>query len=239
MKRSVRRAVIEAAFDEAKKKGLANLALREVADRADVAFDKLFAECPNKTSLLKLFAAEIDCVAAEAEISFEDPAVDRLFDLSMARFDAMMAYRDGLRVVWTELKRDPAALLSLARPARQSLALTLEAAGVSAEGIRGGLRVRAYGLVLLDVFGVWLADDLGQNKTMARLDRRLRSVDFLFSKKKITARGKLKDLFDAAQEVMRKSKPDDGSQTEDDYPFASGGNGADPEASNGNPQSGA
>ena len=51
----------------------------------------------------------------------------------------------------------------------------LEAAGISAHGVDGGLRVAGLAAVYASVFRTWLADDdAGLSRTMAALDRRLR-----------------------------------------------------------------
>jgi len=58
----------------------------------------------------------------------------------------------------------------------------LEAAGVSADGISGLIRVKGLAAVYASVFHTWLDDDdPGLAKTMARLDRRLRRAERTYS----------------------------------------------------------
>jgi len=65
---------------------------------------------------------------------------------------------------------------------RNSMRWMLEAAGVSASGWRGALRIRLLGLAYLSAFRVFLDDDSGDlTRTMAALDRALRRVEPLLA----------------------------------------------------------
>jgi hypothetical protein len=76
------------------------------------------------------------------------------------------------------LARDPLAALTLSRALGRSMAVVLEAAGVSADGLPGALRRNALAAMHLAVLRVWLSDDSAdQSKTMAALDHRLKRAE--------------------------------------------------------------
>lgn len=185
----------------AAERGWANVSLRDIADRAGVPLSALRRAGVDKNIALILFAREIDDAAAACET--EGSAVERLFDVVMARFDAMLGWRDGLRVIWRDLKGDPAAALSLAGEARASIRWTLEAASLSSSGAAGAARVAALAAILLHVFSVWLDDDLSQNKTMAALDRGLQKCRKLLQDDGNSACGSYRDVKDTASSFSR------------------------------------
>ena len=76
------------------------------------------------------------------------------------------------------LARDPLAALTLSRALGRSMAVVLEAAGVSAEGLSGTLRRNALAAMHVAVMRVWLRDDSAdQSRTMATLDHRLKRAE--------------------------------------------------------------
>ena len=62
--------------------------------------------------------------------------------------------------------------------ARRSLAASLEAASLSADGVSGLVKIKALSALYLRILPVWFRDDSeDQAKTMAALDRSLRRID--------------------------------------------------------------
>lgn len=203
MKKRMRRLVVDAAMTLAAERGWAPLSLRDIAERAGVPLEALRRAGADKTAILGLFAREID--AAAAAVPLEGAAVDRLFDVVMARFDAMLVWRDGLRVIWRDLKSDPAAAAALARDAKASIKWTLEAAGIASDGALGAARVAALAAILLRAFACWLEDDRGQNKTMALLDKSLKRCDRLFEEDKLNLCGLFGGIRAAASSFKRRA----------------------------------
>ncbi len=112
----------------------------------------------------------------------EDPldgsAKDRLFDLLMRRFDALNAHREAYAALAWELPRTPLEGGCLLFQLRRSLANMLEAAGLSASGLRGALRIEGLGAIYACALRVWLKDETADlSKTMAELDKRLVQVE--------------------------------------------------------------
>ena len=168
--------VIDTAMKLAAERGWRDLSLAEIADAAKLPLSKVYPVFPSKTAILGAFSRRIDAavLAAEEAGAREGGAHDRLFDTLMRRFDALRPYREALgNIVCAEAGDPVAALCSLCRLGR-SMACMLEAARLSATGLRGALRVKALGLAYLATLRVFLRDDSpDMAATMAALDRNL------------------------------------------------------------------
>jgi hypothetical protein len=123
--------------------------------------------------------AEVEAPPGDAP---HESAKDRLFDLLMRRFDKLDAHKSGMLRVAEDTGRDPLSLVcSLARLDR-SMAAMLEAAGISAGGLGGVLRVKGLAAVYLAGLRAWFKDDSADKaKTMAALDRALSRAERLAS----------------------------------------------------------
>jgi len=173
------RHVIEVALRLAAERGWAGLALADIADAAKLSLAKLYALYPSKTAILVALSCEVDRqVLAGLEPGAEESTRDRLFDLIMKRFDALTPYRDGLAAVARSAGRDPVAALCGLDQLARSMALTLEAAGVSSSGLTGALRTKGLGVIYLATMRDWFRDDSAdKSRTMAALDARLRRAE--------------------------------------------------------------
>jgi AcrR family transcriptional regulator len=171
--------VIEAALRLAAERGWAGLALADIAAAAKLPLAELYASHPSKTAILVALSREIDRQAVAGFAPDADESTrDRLFDLIMKRFDALTPYRDGLSAVARDAGRDPVAALCGFGQLARSMALMLEAAGVSSSGIGGALRTKALGAIYLMTMRDWLRDESADKaRTMAALDARLRRAE--------------------------------------------------------------
>ncbi len=167
-------ALIAAFFRLAAAQGWGRTSVAEAARAAALPLAEARVRFPGRAAVLRHFGRMAD-QAALAETPTEGTVRDKLFDLLMRRFDALQAHRAGVIALLRALPSEPPTALLLACATRRSMRWMLEAAGVSAAGLRGELRVR--GLV-----GVWVwtlrawerdeSDDL--SGTMAALDAALR-----------------------------------------------------------------
>lgn len=117
---------------------------------------------------------------AVADIEAEAPSRDRLFDVIMARFDAMQDQRAAWVSILEADSQEPAA--SFARAARRlrTAAWALEAIGISTDSLKATARVMGLARRLRKIEALWLKDDADLSKTMAGLDQTLReSEDWL------------------------------------------------------------
>jgi AcrR family transcriptional regulator len=172
--------VIDAAMKLATEKGWANLSLAEIGEAAGLDFKDLFAVAPSKSAILEALSRRVDAeVLSEGPLDAGDgSARDRLFDVLMRRFDALLPYREGLGEVIYDLRRHPLEALMEGPGPRRSLAWMLEAAGIDSSGIKGLLRVKALSAIYLMSLRVWLKDDTADlSKTMAALDGYLRRLE--------------------------------------------------------------
>jgi hypothetical protein len=112
--------------------------------------------------------------AALSAASGEGSVREQLFELLMARFDAMKPHREGVHALLRHLPADPATTLQLACATRRSMRWMLNAAGQSTNGFRGALRVRGLIAVWLWALRAFERDDTEDlSSTMAALDTAL------------------------------------------------------------------
>jgi len=168
--------MLDAALALAAERDWAAIGLTEIAQKAGLSLAEGSAACPSKLNLLAALNRRVDQASLTAMPEAEALPRERLFDLLMRRFDALQPHRPALRSMLRGSLGDPATLL--AAPALlRSMAWMLEAAGISAGGWRGVLRVHVLAGVYLSVLRVFLGDESADlAATMAALDRRLRAV---------------------------------------------------------------
>ena len=143
--------------------------MREIAERAGVAFAELYAKAPAKPLLVLRLSQKLDRAAlATAETQSDDPH-DRLFDAAMARIEAMEACTARpLR----SMARGEESDLPIAPHLPLTARAILEAAGVTATPPR----LAAMTLVWGRVVRVWRDDEGALNRTMAEIDKRLKQM---------------------------------------------------------------
>lgn len=169
--------VIDAVIKLVLVEGWVRLTMSRIAQTTGISLAELYALFPSKNALLAAFFQRIDAVMARALDPKADPeasARDRLFEVVMARFDALLPYKESVRRIVGEARFDPAGLVCAAPIFRRSLSWMLECAGLSSSGLRGAVRLKGLAAIYAYTFAVWLQDDSeDMTKTMAALDRRL------------------------------------------------------------------
>jgi AcrR family transcriptional regulator len=175
-----RRRVVESAMRLAAERGWNGLTMAEIAVAAGTSLSGLYPLFPGKPAIL----AELGRIADEAMLADAedgdpgDAPRDRLFDVLMRRFDALVPYRPGIRRVLADLPGDPVSGLLLLPGLGRSMAWALEAAGLESGGWRGLARIQGLGAVYARSFRVWLDDESPDlARTMADLDARLRRAE--------------------------------------------------------------
>lgn len=173
-------AIVDAAMTLFAERGYTEVRLIDIANLAECDLGELRRRLRDKADILTLFLRRIDAAVLGEDAGFgeEESVKDRLFDLLMRRFDAMQPYRTALNAVGRDLKSDIPALLSLAPQASGALGWYLEAAGSSADGWVGTLRVKGLGVLWLRCLKIWFEDDSDDlSKTMAALDKALTQAE--------------------------------------------------------------
>jgi AcrR family transcriptional regulator len=151
-----------------------DISMLDIADAAGLSLADLRKEFERKSQILSSFGYMVDeDVLRKAP---RRPAAqekrDAVFEVVMSRFDALMPYRAALKSASDGGALDGSLLKSLMR----SQAAMLQAAGIDTEGPGGAVRVAGLAGVFTRTFRTWLDDtDPGMARTMAALDRQLRS----------------------------------------------------------------
>ncbi len=165
--------IIAAALALASERPWREVALRDVAERAGITLVAIREHFASKSEIVAGLMRVVDdaVLAVAPAAALGEPKRDQLFEVIMARFDALQPYRTALRSISADLSADPAVM----RAMLSSQAWMLQAAGIDAGGIEGGMRVAGLATVYASVYRTWLEDDdPGFARTMAALDRRLR-----------------------------------------------------------------
>ena len=180
-----RKQVVEALMRLAASRRWDEIELGDIATEAGVPLGKLRGLFPSKLAMLGGLTRIVDD-AVLAETSDElaaEPVRERLFDLVMRRLDALAPYKAGLRKIAPVIRRDPLTMAALNRGAVNSWRYMLASAGIATEDALGGLRVQGAVLLMARVSEVWLDDDEPEmSRTMARLDRELKTAGTIMSR---------------------------------------------------------
>lgn len=172
--------VIDTALRLAAERRWRDLSLAEIAEAAGLPIAKVYPLFSSRQAILDAFMRRVDAaVLAESDPeALEGSARDRLFDVLMRRFDALEPHRSAVGNLVYDQIRDPLGALCSACQLRRSLALMLEAAGLSSAGLRGAVRLEGLGLIYLATLRVWLRDESADKaRTMAALDKHLRRTE--------------------------------------------------------------
>jgi AcrR family transcriptional regulator len=168
--------VIAAAMRLAAGKPWKDVSLLDVAEAAGMRLVDLKAHFASKGDVLTAFSRAIDDdtlrrIPVRTAGTTQAPR-DALFDVVMSRFDALAPYRGALKSIAAAGAADP----MLVRSFLTSQHWMLQASGVNTDGLGGCVRLAGLSSVYASVFQTWLEDDdPGLARTMAALDRRLRS----------------------------------------------------------------
>ena len=160
--------------------GWRDLSYADIAKDAGLSLAAAYETYPSKAAILTGIGRDIDArlFASLDEDPLDGSPKDRLFDLLMRRFDVLNEHREAYAALAWELPRTPVEAGCLALQLRRSLANMLEAAGLSASGLRGAFRIEGLGALYACALRVWLKDETADlSKTMAELDKRLGQVE--------------------------------------------------------------
>jgi AcrR family transcriptional regulator len=171
--KDARSAVIAAAMALAAERDWAKVGMAEIAEKAGIDLAEMRRTFPAKPAIIAAFMRQIDDeVLAKAPRRAEGQSTrDALFDVIMARFDALQPHKPALNSIRAAMGLDPA----LVRATLASQAWMLHAAGAASDGPLGTVKVFGLAGLYAGVFDVWLRDeDPAMSRTMAALDSRLR-----------------------------------------------------------------
>ena len=172
--------IISTALTLAETRGWRSVTLAEIAAESGQTLGRIAGEFPTKDAILFAFNRRIDAEILEDSVDRDSSVRDRLFELMMRRLDALAPHRSAIRAILRDTVGEPLATLSGLCAVHRSMSLTLEAAGVSATGPLGLLRVKALSALYLRTLYIWLrGDDGGNDRIMAELDKSLARAERL------------------------------------------------------------
>ncbi len=151
-------ALVTAVLTKAGERGWREVSIVTAARDAGLDLARARIRFPTRLMVLTRFGAIADQAALSAAAG-TGPVKDRLFDMVMQRFDVLQAHRAGVLAVLDAAAMDPALGLMLGTLSSRSMGWMLDAAGVSAAGLRGQLRVN--GLLAVWLWGIraWREDE--------------------------------------------------------------------------------
>ena len=162
--------------------GFAVATIDHVARASGATPAALVAAVGDRWAALDAFTRRLD-LAGVAAADASGSVRDRLFDLTMARFDAATPHRAALVALDAEARRRPALAAALLMSLPRTAALLLSAAGVNTIGLVGSARAQAFAALLGEVGQTWLRDDdADQGATMRKLDARLDQAERLMER---------------------------------------------------------
>ena len=171
--------LVTAALTAIEKTGWKSLSLTALARKAKIDAATLYDLCPDKRALLALIAKRVDIGLIERadEPDQDIPPRDRAFDAILSCFEAMSPLKPAIQVIHDDTAGDPGAFLDVLPATMRSAQWIADIAGLPTSGWRGLLITRGIGVLLAETLGVWLKDGEDLAKTMAHVDRRLRTIE--------------------------------------------------------------
>lgn len=188
--------VLDAVLAVAARDGWQRASLAAIAAEAGLKLHEVYDQFRSRGAMLAGLIARVDAASLTgADDEAREAPRDRLFAILMRRFDALKPHRAAVRAIACGTLANPPMALCGAPALLRSMSWMLEAAGVSAGGLRGRLRVKALTLLYLGVLRVFLGDESADlAKTMAALDRRLsQAAPFLGLAEFTWGRGRAKE----------------------------------------------
>ncbi|HLG86985.1 MAG TPA: TetR/AcrR family transcriptional regulator [Alphaproteobacteria bacterium] len=161
-------------------RGWRALSLAEIAAEAGVTLAELARCYGNRPQILDGFERMVDTLmlSGASPVDTGEAQRDRLFEIIMARLDALQPYRDGLRRIARELPMDPPSSFVLTCALPRSVAWMYAGAGIRIGGPLMPLRLAALGAAYVATLRAWFGDESPDlAKTMAALDRELNRIE--------------------------------------------------------------
>lgn len=166
--------IIDAMMRLAAENDFRDIGLADVAAEAEVTLAVLRRNFDGKLGILAAFSRRIDEQVLDKGPAEGEGSRDRLFEVLMRRFEALVLYREALRRLARSARRDLRLARSLHTIAKRSQMWMLVGADIHRGGVVGRIALEGAVLTYADVLPVFLDDDEDLARTMARLDRSLR-----------------------------------------------------------------
>lgn len=211
--------VVDALMALAAENRWVDITLDEIAEKAEVSLADLRDLFPSKGAMLGGFIRRIDRIVLEGRAPdlAEEPARDRVLDLMIRRFDALLPYRAALKSIHRAFSGDMLGVAALNQHALNSWRYLLASAGIDTDGPLGFVKLQGAILVFARVFPIFL-DDEGADlpKTMAALDRELSRGEWVLRRAEGVHRlmAPFRGFCRAAKDVGNRRRSDKATATE-------------------------
>jgi len=178
-KQSEEEKLVDAAMAAIRKSGWPDLSLASLARKSKLSAEAVYRLCPDKRSLLKLIVKPVDVeyLANAREPDADMTARDRAFDEILRWFDCLKPLHDVLQSVHEERRGDIASIVDFLPVTSRSAFWIAECAALPTTGWKGAILARGLAGLLAETLLIWLKDGEEMEKTMAHLDRRLRTLE--------------------------------------------------------------
>ncbi|MEE2996585.1 MAG: TetR/AcrR family transcriptional regulator [Pseudomonadota bacterium] len=160
------------------------ITMEEIADAAGATLSRVYKFYPTRPAIVAGLLARVDKAVLSDHDSedTDEPYRDRLLDVLMRRFEAQSLHKPAIRSILRDLTFDPILAVCSMPAFANSMAWSLEASGIRANGPLGLIRIKGLGLIYLSAIRVWLNDETPDlSVTMSRLDRDLRLAETLIT----------------------------------------------------------
>lgn len=190
------------------------ISLSSIAGKAGLSLGEMRDLFPSKGAILGSFVRRIDRVVLDGtanDMADEAPR-ERVLDVMMRRFDALLPYRAALRSITRGMERDPLGLLALNQQGLNSWRYMLEAAGIETNGPLGAMKVQGAILVFARAFKTFLdEDDPALTRTMSALDKELARGEWVLARAEGLNRlaAPFRGFMRAACDTRRRARPAD------------------------------
>ena len=153
--------------------GWSGVDMVQLAKKSGIKSSTMRDSYPSKVRLLEDFAAMIDqTVLNNFELDADSNPKDRLFDVLMARLDALTPYRSALKRLNRNMCSDPEFALTCNRISLRSMRWMLNCSQIEVRGLKGAAKVQGLVVLFGRVMRIWFDDEeKGLSRTMAALDR--------------------------------------------------------------------
>ncbi len=168
--------LVEALLVVTARKGWESVTLEDVAKKSYISLKQY----RDKTDLLPLLVSYMDDRMVEGfSPSSESLLHDRLFEILMARFDAVQKHRKAMQSIFKGVPKDPKAVCAVLPCLRASAGIVIDRTDMT--GCKATNTLILFGVMAATLY-VWMrdeSDDLAP--TMAALDKRLKQVERFFN----------------------------------------------------------
>ncbi len=174
------KSVIDALMTALINKPFADIQMRDVADAAGVPLAKVLMTFPTRLAIIDAFADMIDqtVLGGDDPDMVEEPVRERLFDVFMRRYDALLPHKLAIIQLERDIRRDPLLAMQLLPIAQRAMQRMAASGDVALDGARGMVVMAGLLQVQAQTMRVWLKEtDDGQAQTMAELDKALRQAE--------------------------------------------------------------